>query len=95
MYYVYILTNKRKTVLYTGMTNDLNRRMVEHASNGDRKSFTARYNCHHLVLYEAYQTAMEAIRREKYIKGKSRKWKETLIEAFNSQWQFLEHDIPM
>ncbi|MFT4526376.1 MAG: putative endonuclease [Bacteroidia bacterium] len=75
------------------MTNNLSRRIAQHSdSSGNRSTFTGRYNCHHLVYYEEHQTPSEAIRREKLIKGKSRKWKDELIGAFNPAWKFLEND---
>ena len=93
MYYVYILTNKNRNVLYTGMTNNLNQRIAQHrAAEGSRSTFANRYNCHHLVYYESHQTPKDAIRREKTIKGKSRKWKLDLIESFNPEWNLLEKE---
>lgn len=69
-HYVYIITNKNKTVLYTGVTNDLARRLVEHIDNIEkgRKTFTAKYKCKHLLYYEEYGWIQEAIAREKEIK---------------------------
>lgn len=53
-YYVYIMTNQRHTVLYTGITNDIVRRSFEHKTKDNKKSFTARYNCNKLVYYEEF-----------------------------------------
>lgn len=93
-YHVYILTNKNKTVLYTGVTNDLKVRVHQHKNpKPHSKSFTARYNCYYLVYYEWFQYINKAIAREKQIKGWSRKKKEELITAFNPQWRFLNDDI--
>lgn len=93
-YYVYILTNKNKTVLYTGVTNDLKARLYQHKNPKPySKAFTARYNCYYLVYYEHHTYINQAIAREKQIKGWSRKKKEELITAFNPQWRFLNDEI--
>ena len=85
MYYVYILTTPRNTVLYTGVTNDLMRRLYEHRKpNGH--GFTHRYNTIKLVYYEEYTQILDAISREKQIKAGSRKKKEDLINQKNSDW---------
>ena len=88
VYYVYILTNKNHTVLYTGMTNDLKRRVSEHRS-GSGRSFTKRYNAHLLVYYEQSPSRESAITREKQIKAGSRQKKLDLIEAMNPDWEDL------
>jgi putative endonuclease len=77
-YCVYILTNKYNTELYTGVTNDLERRMQEHRSTENR-GFTTWYNVHKLVYYESFDEVVEAIAREKQIKGGSRQKKIDLI----------------
>jgi len=89
IYYVYIMTNQINTVLYTGITNDLMRRVYEHKNKIDAKSFTARYNVNKLVYYETTTSAESAIQREKQIKAGSRKKKESLISAFNPSWKDL------
>ena len=89
MYYVYIMTNKMNTVLYTGVTNDLMRRVYEHKNKLDIKSFTARYNVNKLVYYETINSIQSAIEREKQIKAGSRKKKEDLINQFNPDWKDL------
>ena len=89
MYYVYIMTNKMNTVLYTGVTNDLMRRVYEHKNKLDVKSFTARYNVNKLVYYETTNSIQSAIEREKQIKAGSRKKKEDLIKEFNPDWKDL------
>ena len=89
-YFVYILTNKNKTVLYVGVTNNLEKRLHEHI-NGIFKGFTSRYNCHYLIYYEEFENIKLAIAREKYIKDWSRKKKEALINSANPDWQFLNH----
>ena len=92
-YYVYILANANGTVVYTGVTNDLVRRVYEHKSNFDKKSFTARYNVHNLVYYEETSDAYEAITREKQIKSWKRKKKNELISEFNPEWKDLYSSI--
>lgn len=88
MYYVYILTNKTKSVLYTGVTNDLERRMCEHKSKLI-DGFTKRYNVDLLVYFEEYSNIDEAIIREKSIKNLVRTKKESLINSINPQWEDL------
>ena len=92
-YFVYILTNINKTVLYTGVTNDLQRRLNEHENATDSKSFTSKYNCNYLIYFERFQNIEHAIAQEKRIKGWSRKKKEILISGFNPNWTFLNNEI--
>jgi len=92
-YFVYILTNYDKTVLYIGVTNDLERRLFEHKSKLNSNSFTSKYNCCYLVYYERFQFIEHAIEQEKKIKGWSRKKKEKLIMDFNYDWNFLNEEI--
>jgi putative endonuclease len=87
-YYVYIVTNKANRVLYTGVTNNLNRRMYEH-KNKIIKGFTQKYNVSKLVYFEETTDAYSAISREKQIKGGSRAKKIALIEAVNPDWKDL------
>jgi putative endonuclease len=87
-YYVYILTNKMNTVLYTGVTNDLDRRLQEHCSTANH-GFTDRYQVHKLVYYEEYDDIGAAIAREKQIKGGSRQKKIDLINGTNPKWEEL------
>ncbi len=89
MYYIYIMTNTYNTVLYTGVTNDLVRRVAEHREKVSPSSFTSMYNIHKLVYYERFDRIDEAIKREKQIKGGSRLKKIRLIEKINSQWKDL------
>jgi putative endonuclease len=91
-YYVYILTNKASTVLYTGVTNDLKRRVHEHRTKAT-KGFTSRYGVHRLVYYEVGGDIYSAIEREKTIKGGSRQRKVDMIDAFNPTWRDLYDDI--
>ena len=92
-YYIYILTNENKNVLYTGVTNDLVRRVYEHKKHLDKGSFTSRYNVENLVYFEATTDVESAIAREKQIKGWNRKRKEKLIEAKNPNWMDLYDNI--
>jgi len=72
-YFVYILTNKNKTVLYTGVTNNLKERLYFHKNPLPiSKAFTTKYKCYYLVYYEHYYHIEDAIKREKQIKGMSR-----------------------
>lgn len=88
-FYVYILTNRNKTVLYTGVTNDLKRRLKEHKEKRNPKSFTARYNVEFLVYYEHFGWIQLAIAREKEIKDLRRDLKLELIREFNTEMIFL------
>ncbi len=91
-YFVYLLTNKNKTVLYVGVTNDLVVRLHQHIT-GLTKGFTYKYNCHYLVCYERYDHINDAIAREKEIKGWRREKKEKLITSFNPEWRFLNDEV--
>ena len=92
-YYVYILTNENGNVLYTGITNDLIRRVYEHKNHLDKGSFTARYNVEKLVYYDVTPDVTAAIEREKQIKGWNRKRKDKLIESKNPNWDDLSRTI--
>ena len=92
-FYVYIITNKNKTVLYTGVTNNLKLRLQQHQLKQNPKSFTAKYNVHYLVYYEHFGWIQQAIAREKEIKGWTRSKKNTLIEIENKHWRFLNDEI--
>ena len=89
-YCVYIMTNRSKT-LYTGVTNDLQRRVSEH-KNKLINGFTKKYNLTRLAYFESYGDIEEAIAREKQIKGWLRKKKISLIETMNPQWKDLSED---
>lgn len=91
-YYIYLLTNKHNNVLYTGVTNDLIRRIYEH-KNKLQKGFTQKYNVDRLMYYETYADITDAITREKQIKGWLRKKKNELINQFNPKWNDLYEDI--
>ena len=88
IYYIYILTNVHHTVLYTGVTNDLERRCYEHKQK-KVKGFTQKYNVDNLVYFEQFDLIDSAIKREKQIKGYSRIKKENLINEFNAGWNDL------
>lgn len=88
-YYVYIITNPNKTVLYVGVTNNLARRLVEHYANkGIRKTFAGRYYAYSLIYYEHFKYINQAIAREKEIKKWNRQRKEILIASKNPDWEF-------
>ena len=91
-YSVYVMTNQRNTVLYTGITNDLSKRAWEHKEK-IIKGFTKKYNIDKLVYYEVCSNPMSAIEREKQIKNYSRKKKEFLINKENSEWRDLSEDL--
>jgi putative endonuclease len=90
-YYVYIMTNNSKT-LYTGITNDLNRRVYEH-KHKLLEGFTKKYNIHKLIYFELFNNPGDAIRREKQIKGWLREKKIGLIESMNPEWKDLSNDF--
>jgi len=91
-FYVYIMTNKCNTVLYTGVTNDLLRRIYEH-KNKLVEGFTKKYNITKLVYYDITEDIESAIRREKQLKNWHRDWKVKQITRFNSQWRDLTEDF--
>jgi putative endonuclease len=87
--WVYIMTNKHNTAFYVGMTNNLSTRVWEHRTKRNPKCFTAKYNLDKLVYYEGLETIIDAIAREKFIKGKSRQWKIDLIRNTNPSFNDL------
>jgi len=91
-YYVYIMTNKRNTVIYTGITNDLRRRVYEHREKL-AEGFTKKYNATKLVHYEILQDVENAILREKQIKGGSRRKKIELVDSMNKEWRDLYEEL--
>jgi putative endonuclease len=91
-YYVYILASKRNGTLYTGVTNNLLKRVDEHKKNVVR-GFTRKYHVHRLVYFEMYSDVRDAITREKRIKKWKRQWKIQLIEKSNPQWKDLWSDV--
>jgi len=95
-YIVYIVTNKNKTVLYTGVTNDIERRLDEHEEDARPflyQTFAGHYNAHFLLHYERYEFIEDAIAREKEIKGWRRSKKEALINSENPTWRFLNDEV--
>ncbi len=91
-YFVYIMTNKFNAVLYTGVTNDLKRRVWQHKEKLV-EGFTERYNVTKLVHYEACDDVRAAIAREKQIKGGSRQKKIDLVNSMNPEWRDLCEDL--
>jgi len=91
-YYVYIMTSKRNTVLYTGITNDLKRRVYEHKAKLV-EGFTERYNINKLIYYEVSRDVESALLREKQIKGGSRAKKIRLVETMNPEWKDLYEEL--
>ncbi len=92
-HYIYIMTNKKNTVLYTGVTNNLRRRVYEHKEKLI-KGFTKKYNITKLVYCEVFDRIGDAITREKQIKGGSRQKKIDLIKSMNKDWQDLYEFCP-
>ena len=92
-YYVYMLTNKNRNVLYTGVTNDLVRRVYEHKNHFDKDSFTAKYKVTCLVYFEETTDIRAAIEREKQIKSWNRVRKNSLVESRNPNWEDLYASI--
>jgi putative endonuclease len=90
--YVYIITNERNGTLYTGVTNDLVRRIYEHKGQLI-DGFSSKYKLDKLVYYELIDSEIAAIEREKVIKKWNRNWKKDLIEGFNPEWRDLYSDI--
>ncbi|MFN3213558.1 MAG: GIY-YIG nuclease family protein [Henriciella sp.] len=89
MFYTYIVTNRPRGVLYTGHTDDINKRAWQHRTHGLRGSFSDKYNCEILVWLEAYDTREEAKGREQQVKNWKRDWKIELIERQNPEWRDL------
>jgi len=91
--YVYLLTNQHHTVLYVGMTTDLRTRLWEHLRKINSGSFSARYNLNKPVYFEGVDSEEAALERERFIKGKSRAFKKTLITKLNPNWDDLTDRI--
>lgn len=90
--FVYMMTNKSRVVVYTGVTNDLTGRVWKH-QNGDGKGFTKTYKVNRLVLYEDFDNPLDAIAREKQIKGWRRSKKNQLVETLNPKWADLSAEL--
>ena len=86
-YYVYMMTNQYRNVLYIGVTNDLIRRVYEHRNHLIKDSFTARYHVTKLVYFEATEDVRSALEREKQIKSWKRSRKDALVESQNPTWE--------
>jgi putative endonuclease len=94
VYNVYIVTNSKRTTLYTGISNNLAQRLVEHYLNrGKPQTFPGRYYCYNLLHFESFDYVEDAIAREKEIKSWRRSKKIALINSTNLNWKFLNHDI--
>lgn len=91
-YCIYIMTNRHNTVLYTGVTSNLKKRVYEHKEKLI-EGFTKRYNVAKLVYYETYDEVYSAIAREKQIKAGSRQKKIALIESMNKEWRDLYEEL--
>jgi putative endonuclease len=91
-YWVYILSNRGRTVLYIGVTNDLVRRMEEHRS-GRVEGFTKRYRVRDLLWFEAFGDVRAAIAREKQLKAWHREWKWNLVRETNPELSDLTPDL--
>jgi putative endonuclease len=87
--FIYIMTNKYRTTLYIGVTNDLHRRVWEHSNHINKGSFSARYNLEYCVYYEYYTDIGQAIERETQLKKWGRNKKEMLINSKNPDWNDL------
>ncbi len=85
-WYVYIMSNKPKGVIYIGITDNIDARVEEHKNKVFRNSFTAKYNCDKLVYFEEFKEGFKASQREKQMKKWNREWKVKLIEEMNPGW---------
>lgn len=92
-YFIYILTNKAKSVFYVGVTNNLKKRLLKHKENilFESKTFASKYNVEFLLYYEKFTWIQEAIAREKEIKGWRREKKIALIKTMNPELEFLDY----
>ena len=88
-YYIYIMTNKAKKVLYIGVTGNLEQRIWQHKKHLFKGSFTDKYNCEYCIYYEEYDHINDAIARETELKKWNRKKKEKLINTLNPTWREL------
>lgn len=94
-YFTYIVTNKYRTTIYIGVTNNIQRRLSEHYfdSQNTKKSFAGKYNCCDLVYYEQFDCVKTAILREKTLKKWRREKKNQLIKEFNPNWESLNNQV--
>ena len=94
VYYLYIVTNPNKTTLYTGVTNNLSARIIEHWENrGQFGTFAGRYFCYNLLYYECFQFIQDAIDKEKKVKKWDRAKKDALIQTKNPEMTFLNEKV--
>jgi putative endonuclease len=93
-FFVYIVTNRDKSVFYIGVTNDLQRRLNEHHENkGNPKTFAGKYHCYYLIYYERLTHIEHAISREKELKKWRREKKIALVHSVNSEMKFLNDEV--
>ncbi len=94
-YFVYIVTNKYRTTLYIGVTNNIQKRIDQHFfdSQNSKKSFAGKYSCYYLVYYEGFDYPKTAIAREKELKKWRREKKNALISKFNPKWETLNNQV--
>ena len=94
-FYTYIITNKYRTTLYIGMTNNIQNRLAQHYfdSQNAKKSFAGKYACIYLVYYEGFDYPKLAINREKQLKKWRRDKKNKLITQFNPKWETLNNQV--
>ncbi|MCF8359158.1 MAG: GIY-YIG nuclease family protein [Prolixibacteraceae bacterium] len=90
--YIYFMANQHKNVLYTGVTNNIVRRIAEHKAKIN-KGFTYKYNCDKLVYFESFSSITDALRREKQLKNWKREWKDELVNEQNAAWEDLSEVI--
>ncbi len=94
LFFVYIVTNHERTVLYTGVTNNLEARLEEHYFNrGNPRTFAGKFYCYNLIYFEEFQYINDAIAREKELKAWRRLKKEALIKTKNPDWMFLNKSV--
>ena len=91
--FIYILTNKNHSVLYTGVTSNLAQRLYQHQTSIFKNAFNSRYNVFELVYFEEFDNIIDAIAREKQIKAGSRQKKIALIQQFNPEWKDLTKTV--
>ncbi|MEM6523744.1 MAG: GIY-YIG nuclease family protein [Bacteroidota bacterium] len=90
--YVYIMSNKSRSVLYIGVTSDLESRVYQHR-NREGSNFTKKYNCYYLVYYEVFDDILSAIERERQMKKWKREWKDNVVKSFNPELKDLSDEI--
>ena len=91
-YYIYIMTNKYRKVLYIGVTGNLEHRIWQHKNHKLKKSFTDKYNCEYCIYYEEYDYINNAIDRETELKKWNRNKKEALINRLNPEWREIVNE---